>query len=97
MDSITKRIRRTAEQRLADLEKQQAKIMERQRAALAKIEEAKKACRPQPSRLSTRDWHASAGMPPAHRRGWRPDPRSAADSRCAPAVRQAAGRAVHNA
>ena len=42
MDSIKKRIRRTAEQRLADLEKKQADIMERQRAALAKIEVAKK-------------------------------------------------------
>jgi hypothetical protein len=42
MTEVKKRIRRTAEQRLADLEKKQAEILERQRAALAKIESAKK-------------------------------------------------------
>ncbi|MHB1321871.1 MAG: hypothetical protein ACYCY0_09955 [Acidithiobacillus ferrivorans] len=43
MEGITKkRVRRTAEQRLADLEKKHAEIMERQRAAIAKIEEQKK-------------------------------------------------------
>ena len=36
------RVRRTAEQRLADLEKKHAEIVERQRAAIAKIEEEKK-------------------------------------------------------
>ncbi|BBF66373.1 hypothetical protein [Acidithiobacillus ferridurans] len=36
------RIRRSAEQRLADLEKKQLEIMERQKAAIAKIEEEKK-------------------------------------------------------
>ncbi|MDD5278037.1 hypothetical protein [Acidithiobacillus sp.] len=42
MAEVKKRIRRTAEQRLADLEKKQAEILERQRSAMAKIEEAKK-------------------------------------------------------
>lgn len=42
MTEVKKRIRRTAEERLADLEKKQAEILERQRAALAKIESAKK-------------------------------------------------------
>lgn len=42
MAEVKKRIRRTAEQRLADLEKKQAEILERQRVALAKIEAAKK-------------------------------------------------------
>jgi hypothetical protein len=42
MTEVKKRIRRTAEQRLADLEKKQAEILERQRTALAKIEAAKK-------------------------------------------------------
>ncbi|QFX95851.1 hypothetical protein [Acidithiobacillus thiooxidans] len=42
MAEVKKRIRRTAEQRLADLEKKQAEILERQRTAIAKIEEAKK-------------------------------------------------------
>ena len=36
------RIRRSAEQRLADLEKKQLEIMERQKAAIAKIEVEKK-------------------------------------------------------
>ena len=36
------RIRRSAEQRLADLEKKQLEIMERQKAAIAKIEEQKR-------------------------------------------------------
>ena len=49
MEATKKRIRRTAEQRLADLEKQQAEIMERQRAALAKIEEEKKRLMQSPS------------------------------------------------
>ena len=40
MEGTTKkRVRRTAEQRLADLEKKHAEIVERQRAAIAKIEE----------------------------------------------------------
>ena len=43
MEGTTKkRIRRTAEQRLADLEKKHVEIMERQRAAIAKIEQQKK-------------------------------------------------------
>ena len=42
MEATKRRIRRTAEQRLADFERKQAEIMERQRAALAKLEEAKK-------------------------------------------------------
>jgi len=42
MAEVKKRIRRTAEQRLADLKKKQAEILERQRTALAKIEAAKK-------------------------------------------------------
>lgn len=42
MEAKKKRVRRTAEQRLADLEKRQAEVMARQRAAIAKIEEAKK-------------------------------------------------------
>jgi hypothetical protein len=43
MEGTTKkRVRRTAEQRLADLEKKHAEIVERQRAAIAKIEEQKK-------------------------------------------------------
>lgn len=41
MTEIKKRIRRTAEQRLADLEQKQAEIVEKQKAAIAKIEEAK--------------------------------------------------------
>ena len=43
------RIRRTVEQRLADLEKKHAEIVERQRAAIAKIEEAKKRLMQKPS------------------------------------------------
>ena len=49
MEATKKRIRRTAEQRLADLEKQQAEILERQRAAIAKIEEEKKKLMQSPS------------------------------------------------
>ncbi|MBN6743116.1 hypothetical protein JKG47_22075 [Acidithiobacillus sp. MC6.1] len=41
-EASRKRIRRSAEQRLADLEKKHMKIMERQRAAIARIEEQKK-------------------------------------------------------
>lgn len=37
-----KRVRRTAEQRLADLEQKRLEILEKQRAALAKIEEAQR-------------------------------------------------------
>jgi len=37
-----KRVRRTAEQRLADLERKKQEILERQQAALAKIEEQKR-------------------------------------------------------
>ena len=44
-----KRVRRSAEQRLADLDKKHAEIMERQRAAIAKIEEAKKRLMQKPS------------------------------------------------
>ena len=43
------RIRRTVEQRLADLEKKHAEIVERKRAAIAKIEEAKKRLMLKPS------------------------------------------------
>jgi vacuolar-type H+-ATPase subunit I/STV1 len=43
------RIRRTTEQRLADLEKKHAEILLRQRAALAKIEEQKKQLMQSPS------------------------------------------------
>jgi vacuolar-type H+-ATPase subunit I/STV1 len=50
MEGITKkRVRRTAEQRLADLEKKHAEIMERQRTAIAKIEEQKKRLMQAPS------------------------------------------------
>lgn len=42
MVEIKRRIRRTSEQRLADLETKQAFILERQRVALAKIEAEKK-------------------------------------------------------
>ncbi|MBU2806353.1 hypothetical protein HF668_14670 [Acidithiobacillus ferridurans] len=49
MEATKKRVRRTAEQRLADLEKQQAEILERQRAAIAKIEEEKKKLMQSPS------------------------------------------------
>ncbi|WP_035192940.1 hypothetical protein [Acidithiobacillus ferrivorans] len=50
MEGTTKkRARRTAEQRLADLEKKHAEIMERQRAAIAKIEEQKKRLMQAPS------------------------------------------------
>ncbi|WP_031572030.1 hypothetical protein [Acidithiobacillus thiooxidans] len=44
-----KRVRRTPEQRLADLEKKQAEILERQKAALAKIEAEKKRLTQSPS------------------------------------------------
>jgi hypothetical protein len=44
-----KRVRRSAEQRLADLEKKHAEIMERQRAAIARIEEQKKRLMQKPS------------------------------------------------
>lgn len=44
-----KRVRRTPEQRLADLEKKQAEILERQKAALAKIEAEKKRLMQTPS------------------------------------------------
>ncbi len=47
--STKKRVRRTAEQRLADLEKKHAEVMERQRTALAKIDEAKKRLMQTPS------------------------------------------------
>lgn len=40
--AVKKRVRRTPEQRLAALEQKQAEILERQKAAIAKIEEAKK-------------------------------------------------------
>lgn len=50
MEGTTKkRIRRTAEQRLADLEKKHAEIVERQRAAIARIEEQKKLLMQRPS------------------------------------------------
>ena len=50
MEEVTKkRVRRTAEQRLADLEKKHAEIMERQRAAIARIEEQKKRLMQTPS------------------------------------------------
>ncbi|MCR2831037.1 hypothetical protein NR402_12200 [Acidithiobacillus ferrooxidans] len=49
METTKKRVRRSAEQRLADLEKKQAEILERQRAALAKIEEARKRLKQSPS------------------------------------------------
>ena len=49
MEATKKYVRRTAEQRLADLEKQQAEILDRQRAALAKIEEEKKKLMQSPS------------------------------------------------
>ncbi|MBU2766002.1 hypothetical protein HAP94_07280 [Acidithiobacillus ferrivorans] len=48
-ESKKTRVRRTAEQRLADLEKKHAEIVERQRAAIAKIEEAKKRLMQKPS------------------------------------------------
>ncbi|MHB1321492.1 MAG: hypothetical protein ACYCY0_07990 [Acidithiobacillus ferrivorans] len=41
MEEKKTRVRRTPEQRLADLEKKQAEVIARQRAAIAKIEEAK--------------------------------------------------------
>lgn len=41
METEKKRRRRTAEERLADLERQKAELLERQKAALAKIEEQK--------------------------------------------------------
>ncbi|MHB1641440.1 MAG: BAR domain-containing protein [Acidithiobacillus sp.] len=50
MEGVTKkRVRRTAEQRLADLEKKHAEIVERHRAAIAKIEEQKKLLMQTPS------------------------------------------------
>lgn len=50
MEGTTKkRVRRTAEQRLADLEKKHAEIVERQRAAIARIEEEKKRLKQGPS------------------------------------------------
>ena len=50
MEEVTKkRVRRTAEQRLADLEKKHAEMMERQRAAIARIEEQKKRLMQTPS------------------------------------------------
>jgi hypothetical protein len=42
MEAKKTRVRRTTEQRLDELEKKQAEVMARQRAAIAKIEEAKK-------------------------------------------------------
>ncbi|MBU2811547.1 hypothetical protein HF669_09255 [Acidithiobacillus thiooxidans] len=44
-----KRVRRSPEQRLADLEKKQAEILERQKAAIAKIEAEKKRLMQTPS------------------------------------------------
>lgn len=44
-----KRVRRSPEQRLADLEKKQAEVMERQKAAIAKIEAEKKRLMQTPS------------------------------------------------
>ncbi|MHB1642344.1 MAG: hypothetical protein ACYCS8_06750 [Acidithiobacillus sp.] len=41
MEAKKTRVRRTPEQRLADLEKKQAAVIARQRAAIARIEEAK--------------------------------------------------------
>ena len=41
MTESKKRVRRTPEQRIADLEKKQAAILERQKAAMARIEAAK--------------------------------------------------------
>ena len=49
MTEVKKRVRRTPEQRLADLEKKQAEIIERQKAALARIEAAKKRLMQSPS------------------------------------------------
>lgn len=50
MEGTTKkRVRRTAEQRLADLEKKHSEIVERQRAAIARIEEQKKRLMQAPS------------------------------------------------
>lgn len=49
MTEVKKRVRRTPEQRLADLEKKQAEILERQKAALARIEAAKKRLMQSPS------------------------------------------------
>lgn len=44
-----KRVRRTPEQRIADLEKKQAELLERQKAAIAKIEAEKKRLMQTPS------------------------------------------------
>lgn len=49
MTESKKRVRRTPEQRIADLEKKQAAILERQKAALARIEAAKKRLMQSPS------------------------------------------------
>jgi Na+-translocating ferredoxin:NAD+ oxidoreductase RnfC subunit len=49
MEEKKTRARRTAEQRLADLVKKQSEVVERQRAAIAKIEEAKKRLMQKPS------------------------------------------------
>ena len=49
MEEKKTRVRRTPEQRLADLEKKHAEIVERQRAAIAKIEEEKKRLMQTPS------------------------------------------------
>ena len=49
MEEKKTRVHRTAEQRLADLEKKHAEIVERQRAAIAKIEEEKKRLMQTPS------------------------------------------------
>ncbi|OCX72529.1 hypothetical protein A6M27_05680 [Acidithiobacillus thiooxidans] len=49
MTESKKRVRRTPEQRIADLEKKQAAILERQKAALARIEAAKKRLLQSPS------------------------------------------------
>ncbi|MBU2768670.1 hypothetical protein HAP94_21515 [Acidithiobacillus ferrivorans] len=54
-ESKKTRVRRTAEQRLADLEKKHAEIVERQRAAIAKIEEAKKRLMQKPSASVRKD------------------------------------------
>lgn len=49
MTEEKKRVRRSPEQRLADLEKKQAAILERQKAAIARIEAAKKRLMQSPS------------------------------------------------
>ncbi|CDQ08876.1 conserved protein of unknown function [Acidithiobacillus ferrivorans] len=56
-ESKKTRVRRTAEQRLADLEKKHAEIVERQRAAIARIEEQKKRLMQAPSVRKDRVGH----------------------------------------